>query len=156
NYSQAESDYRYVNLYGTGHSDQFKRQVVGDAWIPRYRALQAGMRAGLTNPLWRANAKFVGYNAFGPPHLGRWWGWADYSFYRPDLIDIAPLAWDGGSPSYYVMNTTEITDFKSWSPQNEFQNLVFMQQEALAVNPNFWFEMSVWDGYVPGGDALKS
>src|SRR5262249_16036316 len=39
---------------------------------------------------------------------------------------------------------------------NEFQNLIFMQREALALNPNFWFELSVWDGYVPGGDTNKN
>jgi len=155
-WTKVETDPRYVERFGLGRSDAFKRQVVGDAWIERYRALQAGMRDGLTNPAWRAAAKFVGYNAFGPPHLGRWWGWQEYSLHRPGRIDPSPLAWDGGSPSYYVMNSTPETDFSSWSPQNEFQNLVFMQREALALNPRFWFELSVWDGYVPGGNAQKN
>jgi hypothetical protein len=33
------------------------------------------------------------------------------------------------------------------SPQVEFMNLVFMQREAIKLNPRFWFEFSVWDGY---------
>jgi hypothetical protein len=152
----ADTDVRYAERYGEGQSADFKRQVVGDAWISRYRALQDGMRSSLTNAAWRDRAKFVGYNAFGPPHFGRWWGWQEYSQYRPGRIDPSPLAWDGGSPSYYVMNSTPETDYTVWSPQNEFQNLVFMQEEALALNPRFWFELSIWDGYVPGGDPLKS
>lgn len=155
-WSQAASDVRYVKQYGLGKSDGFKRQMVGDAWTERYRALQAGMRSGLTNPAWRKNSIFVGYNAFGPPHMGRWEGWADYSLYRPGRIDPSPLAWDGGSPSYYIMDSTPETDFTVWSPQNEFQNLVFMQAEALVLNRSFWFELSVWDGYVPGGDTTKN
>ncbi len=155
-WSKSESDARYLRTYGRGKSDQFKRQVVGDAWSEHYRSLQAGMRAGLTSLAWRKNSIFVGYNAFGPPSLGRWGGWADYSLYRPGRIDPAPLAWDGGSPSYYILDSTPETDFTAWSPQNEFQNLVFMQTEALALNPRFWFELSVWDGYVPGGDKSKN
>jgi hypothetical protein len=154
-WSRVESEGRYLKQYGVGRSDQFKRKVVGDAWSERYRALQSGMRSGL-NPNWRANARFVGYNAFGPEHMGRWWGWMDYSLYSPGRIDPSPLSWDGGSPSYYIMNSTRESDFKAWSPQNEFQNLVFMQAEARALNPRFWFELSVWDGYVPGGDISKS
>jgi len=155
-WSRADSDGRYLTQYGHDRSDDFKRQVVGDAWIERYRALQAGMKSGLTSATWQVNATFVGYNAFGPEHMGRWWGWRDYSLYRPGRIDPSPLAWDGGSPSYYIMNSTQESDFKAWSPQNEFQNLVFMQAEALALNPNFWFELSVWDGYVPHGDTSKN
>jgi len=155
-WSRADSDGRYLTQYGHDRSDDFKRQIVGDAWIERYRALQAGMRSGLTAAAWQANAKFVGYNAFGPEHMGRWWGWRDYSLYHPGRIDPSPLAWDGGSPSYYIMNSTQESDFKAWSPQNEFQNLVFMQAEALALNPRFWFELSVWDGYVPRGDISKN
>ncbi len=147
---EAETSQRYLDRYGRGRDDDFKRRVVGEGWIERYRALQDGMREGLISPQWREKAIFVGYSAFGPPHLGRWAGWPTYSLHCPGWIDPSPLMWDGGSPSYYTHNWNPSTDYTTWSPQVEFQNLVFMLEEAHRLNPGFWFELSVWDGYSPG------
>src|SRR5205823_3502715 len=33
-----------------------------------------------------------------------------------------------------------------WSPQVEAGNWVFMLDEAYRENPDFWFELSIWDG----------
>ena len=55
--------------------------------------------------------------------------------------------WDGGSPSYYTHDWNPSTDYTTWSPQIQFMNLVFMQKEAYRLNPDFWLEHSVWDGY---------
>ena len=62
-------------------------------------------------------------------------------------MDPSALMWDGGSPSYYTDDWNPKTDYIVWSPQVEFMNLVFMQRETLQLNPRFWFEFSVWDGY---------
>ncbi|MBO0800019.1 MAG: hypothetical protein J2P31_14455, partial [Blastocatellia bacterium] len=97
-WTSVEDDRRYVKLYGAGRDDNFKRKVVGDGWIERYRALQQGIRVGLTAKGWKQNAVFIGYSAFGPSHFGRWGAWMDQSLYSPNRIDPAPLAWDGGSP----------------------------------------------------------
>ncbi|HHW08528.1 MAG TPA: hypothetical protein GXX29_00985 [Firmicutes bacterium] len=48
---EVEQDIRYLEMYGPGRDDEFKRDVVAQAWIERYRALQEGMREGLVNPL---------------------------------------------------------------------------------------------------------
>jgi len=122
-------------------------------WIERYRALQEGMREGLLSPAWRKNAKFIGYEAFGPAHFGRWGGWMEYSLYTRGRIDPNPLAWDGGSPSYYVHNWNPSTDYTVWSPQIESMNWPFMLAEARRLNPDFWWEVSVWDGHQPGKDS---
>lgn len=143
---QAEQSRRYLEKYGKGKDDDFKRKVVADGWIERYRALQEGMREGLISPAWKKNAIFVGYAAFGPPHLGRWGGWPRYSLHSTGRIDPYPLMWDGGSPSYYVHDWNPSADHIVWSPQVESMNLVFIKKEALRLNPNFWLEMSVWDG----------
>ena len=142
-----EKSKRYLEQYGTDQDDDFRRRVVGEGWIERYRALQRGMRQGLTSPAWRDQARFVGYGAFGPEFIGRWPGWPTYSLHGPGRICPHPLMWDGGSPSYYTHDWNPSTDYTTWSPQVEFQNLVFMQQEAFRLNPGFWLEMSVWDGY---------
>ncbi|MEP7271362.1 MAG: hypothetical protein ABI882_07640 [Acidobacteriota bacterium] len=146
---KAEEDAHYLKLYGRGRSDDFKRKVVGDGWIECYRALQTGIREGLSNPAWRDRVIFVGYDAFGPPHFARWPGWMEYSLYSKGRIDPKPLAWDGGSPSYYVFNWNESTDYTVFGPQIESMNWIFMLREAERLNPKFWFEISTWDGHEP-------
>ena len=157
-WTEVETEPRYIEKFGKGRDNNFKRQVVVDGWIERYRALQGGLRDGLANETWKKNSIYIGYDAFGPPHIGRWGGkdpadgttpggWLHYSLYTAGRIDPSPLMWDGGSPSYYTDDWNQRTDHTLWSPQVEFMNLVFMQREALKLNPRFWFEFSVWDGY---------
>lgn len=149
-WGQVEEDARYVARYGLGRDAEFKRRLVAEGWIERYRALQAGMRDGLSSGAWKTNALFVGYDAFGLPYLGRWGGWPEYSLCASNRLDPNPLMWDGGSPSYYTHHWNPSTDYTVWSPQVEFQNMVFQQREALALNPEFWIEMSIWDGASEG------
>jgi len=146
---KVEESKRYLDRYGKGRDADSKRKIVADGWIERYRALQQGMRRGLVSPQWRANAVFIGYGAFGPEHMGRWGGWPAYALHSRGRIDPSPLMWDGGSPSYYTHNWNPSTDYRVWSPQVQFMNLVFMQREAHALNPRFWLEFSVWDGHQP-------
>ena len=145
-WTDVETDLTYVNLYGLGRSDDFKRQVVAAGWITRYRQLQQGFRDGLINSSWKAKAVFVGYEAFGPRHFGRWSGWMDYSLYIPNRIDPSPLMWDGGSPSFYLAPSNPPTDDHVYSPQVEVMNYPFMMSEALQLNPTFWFELSTTNG----------
>lgn len=153
---QADEDRRYVRMYGRNRDAEFKRKVVGDGWIERYRALQKGFRDGLANRAWRDNSIFIAYDAFGPAHFARWPGWLEHSQYSRGRSSPWPLAWDGGSPSFYVFNWSAITDHTVFSPQIEAMNWVFMQKEALRLNPGFWFEMSAWDGHEPGDSDKRA
>ncbi|MEX0702644.1 MAG: hypothetical protein WD069_11160 [Planctomycetales bacterium] len=154
-WNRVEGSPRYLARFGKGRDDDFKRKVVGDGWIERYRALQSAMRDGLAEakapagPAWSKAATFVGYDAFGPPHLGRWGGWPEYSLHTKERIDPNPLMWDGGSPSFYVPNWNGSTDHTVWSPQIESMNWPFMLDEARRLNPAFWWEISTWDGHQP-------
>ncbi len=152
---KVEDDQRYLRRFGRGRDDDFKRKVVSDGWIERYRALQSGIRDGLVNSRWKERALFIGYDAFGPAHFGRWAGWMEYALYSRGRVNPWPLAWDGGSPSFYVYNWAAMTDYTVFSPQVETMNWVFMQSEALRLNPRFWFEMSVWDGHEPAMENDK-
>ncbi|MCI0337215.1 MAG: hypothetical protein L0226_06540 [Acidobacteria bacterium] len=152
---RAEEDRRFAKLFGKGRDDNFKRKVVGDGWIERYRALQQGIREGLTASAWKINSNFIAYDAFGPSHFARWAGWLEHSLYSPGRIDPWPVAWDGASPSFYVFNWSSITDFTVFSPQVEAMNWVFMLKEARRLNPKFWFETSTWDGHVPGSSDKR-
>jgi len=153
-WKDVEESSRYLRMYGRGRDDDFKRAVVAHGWIVRYRALQSGMREGLTAG-WKARAIFVGYDAFGPRHFGRWYGWKRHSLYVPGRIDPSPLMWDGASLSFYTDNWNSSTDYRLFSPQIESMNWVFMQREASALNPDFWLELSVWDGHVAGANNDK-
>lgn len=141
-----KSSKRYVDQYGTGKSAYFQRGVMADGYLERYNALFRGVRDGLVSPGWKKHGLIAGYNAFGPPHFARWEGWGAYSYTSEERIDPWHLAWEGGSPSYYTHNWNASTDYRVHSPQVEANNWVFMLEEAYAARPNFWFELSVWDG----------
>jgi hypothetical protein len=64
--------------------------------------------------------------------------------------------WDGGSPSYYTHDWCAINDYTVFSPQIESMNWLFMLEQARKTNPNFWFELSVWDGSDGDDPARKT
>jgi hypothetical protein len=142
-----EKSRRYVQEYGKGRDANFRRKVVGDGWIERYRALQEAMREGLIDEDWKKAAFFVGYGVTDLSFFGRWGGWPHYSLHTTERICPGPLMWDGGSPSYYTHDWNPSTDYKVWSPQIQFMNMVFIKRRVLEMDPEFWFEISVWDGY---------
>lgn len=152
---EVETDVHYLSKYGWDRDAEFKRKVVGDGWIERYRALQEGMRAGLDRNQWKDKAYFVGYDAFLTSVIGRWGGWINYSLITPGRIDPGPFMWDGASPSYYTHNWDSSTDYTVMSPQIQAMNWVFMLGLAKKINPKFWFEVSIWDGYVAGKPDSK-
>jgi len=143
---QVDSSQRYLDLYGEGRSDEFKREVVSRGWMERYPAMFAAMRDVLVEDAWRKNVRFVGYGAFGPSHFGRWSGWKDYSLITDRWTSPDWHIWDGGSPSYYTHNWCPNRDHWVWSTQVQSMNWIFQMEEAWKVNPDFWWEISVWDG----------
>jgi hypothetical protein len=54
-----------------------------------------------------------------------------------------------------VHNWNPSTDYAVWSPQIEAMNWAFMLKEAYRLNPKFWFEISIWDGYQPSQQSDK-
>jgi hypothetical protein len=132
-----------------------RRRAIGDAWIERYRALQNGFREGLDAPQWRAHALFVGYDAFVTPAMGRWGGWPEYSLYVPGRTEPWPYAWDGASVSYYLHDWAPDSDYTVWSPQIEAMNYLPALAEVRRIQAQFWFEISVWDGALPGQPTDK-
>jgi hypothetical protein len=132
-----------------------RRRAIGDAWIVRYKAMISGFRDGLESPSWRAHALFMGYDAFVTAALGRWAGWGSYSLYVPGRTEPWPYAWDGASASYYVHDWAPDSDYMVWSPQIEAMNYVSVLAEVRRTKPDFWFEISTWDGQQPGQNSDK-
>ncbi len=143
---QAEQSRRYLDKYGTGRPDSFKRQVVAKGWMERYPVMFNAMREALVSETWKKNVRFVGYGAFGPAHFGRWPLWKEYSLITDEWTSPDWHIWDGGSPSYYTHNWSDIRDHWVWSTQVESMNWIFQLDEAWKVNPDFWWEISLWDG----------
>lgn len=125
----------------------------GEGFPARYRSLIQGMRDGLVNAHWKERARFVGYGIEpAPAYLGRWGGWRKEHGYIPGgLLNPGVGVWDGGSASYYTHNWQEITDFRVWSPQIEAMNWIpFLERETYVHDPDWWQEISTWDGDWPG------
>lgn len=144
---------RYLDKHGKGKSDVFKRKVVSEGWLERYPVMFQAMRDALASNQWKKNVRFVGYGAFGPSHFGRWAGWKDYSLITDEWTSPDWHIWDGGSPSYYTHNWCPNRDHWVWSTQVQSMNWIFQLEEAWKVNPDFWWEISTWDGnsgWTPG------
>ncbi len=144
----SDKEKRYIDSYEPNKDIDFKNEVFGNGWIARYSALFQGMRDGLIKNSWKKNVRFVGYNAFGPDHLARWWSWQEYSLATKNRIAPDWYSWDGGIPEAYDNNWEKTkTAYNLWSVQSELMSLVFMKDEAFKVKPEFWFELIFWDGY---------
>jgi hypothetical protein len=148
----------YIDEHKEGQKDpaDFRRKVVGDGWIVRYCSLFSGFRNALTQP-WGSKSVFVGFGAFGPSHFRRWQDWIGLTTTYGGQCRIDPwhFAWDGASPPFYL-NALPAggTDFTVLSPQMEAMNWVFMLEEVKKAKPDYWFELSVWDGYEPGNPSV--
>lgn len=147
NWTAANTEKRFVDLHGTNTTDEFKRQAFGDGWIKNYLAMFQGMRDGLTSPAWKNNSRFIEYDSLALDHLGRWWGWKEYSLTTEKRIAPDWYMWDGSIPEAYDNYWEPKTAYTLWSMQSELMNLVFMKEEAFKVKPDFWFELIFWDGY---------
>ncbi len=152
-WNEAEKDRRYLSRHGAGRPAEFRKKTFGGAWLERYRALQEGMRQGLESAAWRERSIFVGYDAFLGYDTFRWGGWTDYCFHEAGKSAESPLwpfpqMWTGASPSYYAHDWNGSTDKTLWSPQVGCMSWPFMVEEAIGINPNFWWEISTWDGSV--------
>lgn len=143
---QVEQSKRYLDKYGKGRSEEFKRKVVSEGWMQRYPIMFDAMRAALVSDTWKKNVRFIGYGAFGPSHFGRWSAWKDYSLITDHWTSPYWHIWDGASPSYYTHNWCDNRDHWLWSTQVQSMNWIFQLEEAWKANPSFWWEISTWDG----------
>lgn len=144
---ELEQSQRYLDKFGAGQFDDFKRHAIAQAWKEKYRALQEGMRDGLTSPAWKKGATFIGYSGAAPfAAMGMWPNWVRYSIHsHNDLVPQATM-WGGATPSYYLHAFRKISDYTVESPQIESMSLVEALKAIYKINPGFWFELSVWDG----------
>ncbi len=147
----SENSQRYLSLYGLNRGEEFKRKVMGDGYIERYKAFLGEFRNSLNAPKWKANAKFVGFN-IGSAGVGLLTFYWNYTLPSSGRIESWHLAWDGGSVADY------------WSPldgdervvcaQVSEMNNLLSQREAYRNNPKYWYEISIWDSFE--GNTRKS
>ena len=145
-WTEAASSRRFHALYPNGLSEEKTREAFAKGWRERYSALFDGMRDELVAP-WKKAALFVGYDAADVRIYARWNEWQKYALTYPGHLTSEHLFWDGGSPSYYLNPWQAIADFTVFSPQVELMNEVMVLREIYRERPQFWYEMSIWDGY---------
>lgn len=145
-WSKLRAAHVQVNDVGSSAGETDYLRAVGDAWIDRYRGLQGGFRDALQKDTWQQRAKFIGYDAFGPSFIGRWPGWREYALQVPGRLEPWSAAMDGASVSYYVNDWNDSSDHTVWSPQVEAMNWIPMEHDAIRRHPDYWLEMSTWDG----------
>jgi hypothetical protein len=173
-WTNADRDENYRRLFATRRAttpDENKlRELFGNGWIERYRALQAAWRKALRDspwPAWADRSIFVGYNAFGQSNMGRWDGWRSYGLETQQRADPSPSMWEGAMISGYLMpgiakpvgRSHYPTDYWVFSPQVGFMNDEYHRRLALRDNPSFWVELGVWNGddeYPPKEEKLAS
>ena len=153
-WASANSDKRFIEAYGSETTDEKKRQVFGDGWIERYQAMFAGMKDEFSEGIWKENTRFIGYNSFLMSEMGRWGGWVNYSMTTEERLSPEWFMWDGCSTSSYDNLSQPKTAYRYWSTMLEVMNYVLAKDEAVKANPEFWFELSFWDGYAT--DPAKS
>jgi hypothetical protein len=78
------------------------------------------------------------------------------SLYVPGRAEVWPYAWDGASVPYYLHDFFPDTDFSVWSPQIEAMNWVSELAAVRRVKPDYWFEISTWDGQDVSGRSDKA
>jgi hypothetical protein len=132
-----------------------RRRAIGDAWIAKYQAMLRGFRENLESPAWQKNTVIVGYDQFADSAMGRWYDWAHDSLYIPGRTNPFPYAWDGASPSYGLHDFFPDTDGTVWSPQVEAMNWVGELEAVRRTKPDYWFEITTWDGQIPGQPSDK-
>ena len=153
--ADATNERRFVDLYGTDVTRQFAGEVFGDGWIALYAALIEGMKDGLTDPDWKKNSRFMAYqnHALGSKTFGRWGAWynnPENSMTTATRFSPWYHVWDGAVAENYDNNwEREKTAYKVWSMQVEAMNSAFVKEEALKQNPDFWWELIIWDGDWP-------
>lgn len=140
---------RYVDAYGVDTEFFFGQEVFAKGYVERYKDMFAGMRSAMPVK-WDGASKMVAYNAVFHWNYARSGGWWQHSFYFPDNMGYLKHAWEGASPEYYL-NPWQggSTDYTVFSPQVEFMNVKWQLDLVYKTHPDFWYEMSIWDGFQP-------
>lgn len=153
--SQRNESRRYVDAHGDGTTEPFGNEIFAKGYAERFRALFAGMRAAMPEA-WASASRMIAYNAVFSWQYGRDGGWGRRLF--PNGLNYEKNTWDGASPEYYL-NPWQggSTDYTVFSPQVEFMNTKWQLDLVYKTHPDFWYEMSVWDGFLPNEpDAAKN
>ena len=121
---------RYMDAYGDKTDLKFAQQVLAKGIDERHEQMFSGMWSAM--PLeWARVSKMVAYNEV-------------VTF--DGNIGYYQRSWEGASPEYYLAPYKPTSDFTVASPQAEYMNVKWQLELVYQDNPDFWYEMSVWDG----------
>lgn len=148
----ADDNYRYDAAFGTLTDDE-KRREYGDAWAAKYTELFNSWRALL--PAGWQDCRFVGYLAGSIAIAGRWSLWNNWTLTTSTPTYRAawePEAWSGPSYEIYLAPYTSQEDYQVGSKQVEMQNNRMALNQAQAIDPDYFAEIILWDGFANTSD----
>jgi len=140
---QARHCVEHVERYPHPLPDEELRSHLSHQWIQRYGIMFRHAKGLLTE--WREPARFVGYD-IGERAVGRWHGWKEYTLATNERITPDWLIWDGGSFQCYTPPNEHNTDYTVQGCAAEIGNYLRQLDEAREINPDFYCDMSFWDG----------
>ncbi len=137
---------RFVDAYGEQTDYAFGAKTMKEGYATRFRRLFQGLRDSMPEA-WAAASTMVAYNAVFTSHYGRWGGWRESAVGDLLALDIEATSWEGASPEYYLNAWEPSTDYTVYSPQTAFMNVKWQLDLVYQAHPEFWYEMSIWDGF---------
>lgn len=158
--SAYDHEARLAELYGPPDevTINIRKSLISYGLSCLFRSYLAGIKDGMSEE-WRANAVTVAYNS-----VLSGVGGFDYRERSPDreaendeknpfnpldnTWDWEPMAWDGSSPSYYLHDWDKrLWDFSVRNPRMFVMTMHAVgHRAAFQANPNYFVELSVWDG----------
>ena len=146
----AEASQRYVDSYSSNlnyKDENFKRDVIGDAWKGKYLQLKKGFERALKSRTWKNNVKFVSYNEV-PVSMGEHSFWKDSATYTDERLTVWTDTADATTSEFHIDTSEGETGTDVLGPQSRANNLPFIIDETKKVNPNFALQLSISDEHV--------
>ncbi len=162
-YSRCHYDPRYRALYAdyATRTEAQRMADLGNRLITQYGNFWTSFTTNLTETDWQNNIQHVGYSkglTYNFKDCTAWYQWQYGGVLGNSLADITWYhhVYNGSSAEIYDdKNDSDVLAFKAI---NSMQNLAmvsrFYRGIVEGIDPDYWYEGIVWDGYLWGTNLL--
>jgi pectate lyase len=144
NWSNAEESKRYIAKYSNSKSEDFKRDVIGNAWKEKYTQLKKGFKRALKSVGWKKSIKFVSYNEI-PVEMGEYDEWKERATYTSERLSIWTDTADATTNQFHINKQNDESATDVHGVQSRANNIPFFYNETKGVNPSFAWQLSLSD-----------
>ena len=142
-WADVEQSKRYMERYGSGRDDNFKRTLVGARWIEKFRRLEQGFKNSFLSESWKTNSKLLGYDSL-PAQMGALNDWQKSALLTQNYVSVWPHTEDGTSLEFHLGDWTQ-RDNSMLSPHVRANNLPFMLAESQKAKGHYAWHLSITD-----------